>query len=252
MTIFFSSNIFSYAFTSDFNKGFYWQSFPVPMKRFVTNANDATLLQTLADEAVVKWESAVGANLWQLDDVVQSSSYSGNYIRWSDNFGAETGYDPNSTLAITTRYNRGTYFEQVVIILNGGLAYLRQNSNDALRKTILHEIGHTLGLDHSTDISAVMYPMLGSTTVLQNDDIQGMTALVHQTQYRQQTGYISPYSASTDSSKKFAACGTVEEINRNGKGGGGSVVNFLSALILGMILAKFAKSKKRSTVKVRY
>jgi hypothetical protein len=127
MAILFSSKVFSYAFTTDYQKGFYWSSFPITMNRFVTTSSDQTYLQNLADQAVQEWESAVGVNLWTLTDVVQSSNYSGNYIRWSDNFAAETGYDGSSTLAITIRYNKGTFFERVVIILNGNLSYLRQN-----------------------------------------------------------------------------------------------------------------------------
>lgn len=41
----------------------------------------------------------------------------------------------------------------------------------------LHEIGHALGLDHSSDVNAVMYSMYTGTNSLQVDDINGIQYL---------------------------------------------------------------------------
>ncbi len=235
----------AYNFTSDFNKGFYWQSFPIQMAKFVTNPNDGVLLEQLTNQAVAEWENAVGKNLWDFSSVQTNSSYSGNYIRWSDKFGEETGYDPSKTLAITIRYNQGTYFQQTVIILNGSMSYLRQNWGNSLKTTILHEIGHTLGLDHSGS-NAIMAASLSSLSTLQPDDVQGVNAIVDETIRRQSTGYISPYSATTSEKKSLVpACGTIEEINKGGPGNGNAATNFIGALVLGLVITTLAKKKAK-------
>lgn len=234
----------AYTVTQDFSKGYYWPSFPIQMNKFVTNPSDGVLLENLTNQAVQDWESVTGKNLWNFSTVQSASTFSGNYIRWSDNFGAETGYDPNKTLAITIRYNQGTYFQQTVIILNGNLAYLRQNWANALKITILHEIGHTLGLDHST-ASAIMAPNLSSISTLQPDDIEGVNAVVDETMRRQSTGYVSPYSTtSTQKNSLIPACGTVEDIG-NGSGPQNGAGNFIGSLLVGFLGIAIAKKRSR-------
>ena len=242
--ILFPFNVQAFALTQDFQKGYYWQSFPIQMNKFVTDPNDGPLLEKLTNEAVSDWENASGKNLWNFTAVQTSTTYSGNYIRWSDNFGAETGYDPTKTLAITIRYNQGTYFQQTVIILNGSIGYLRQNWGNALKTTILHEVGHTLGIDHTT-ANAIMAASLSSLTTLQPDDIQAVNAVVDETIRRQSTGYISPYSTTTSGNKgMLAACGTVDDIGGDGNGPSNGTTSFIGSLFFGFLGIAMINKKK--------
>ncbi len=223
----------AYTFTQDYQRGSYWATLPLAMTRFAVDQSDGQLLQTIVDEAVTEWESATGKNIWSISPVQNSSSYSGNYIRWSYNFAEETGYDATRTLALTIRYNSGTHFDQVVMIINAQIGYLRQNFGGALKKTILHELGHTVGLDHSDQV-AMMAASISAISTLQDDDIRGMNAILDDTSFKQQTGYVSPYAVAESSEKnKLAACGTVEDI---GSGGGDGSLRFIQSLMIGLMV----------------
>lgn len=51
-----------------------------------------------------------------------------------------------------------------------------KDSNKTL-KTIIHELGHALGLDHNDDTTSVLYPYSSSITALSDDDKAGYNYL---------------------------------------------------------------------------
>lgn len=238
------TSAYGYRFTQDFDintGGFYWRSFPVAMTVIDSDANRLNLLKRLADEAVVTWENVVitTANLWTMS-AQQAGSLRGNTIRWSNNFSAETGLDSSSILAVTIRYTGGPYISKTEIIINGNNPI--NNSETNLRTVILHEMGHTLGLDHSEFSNAVMAPnLIFGFNGLHSDDRAGIAAVASETLRRQATSYISPLSAQeTTESESPLSCGTVDL----GQGGGGSGPgNGLFSLALGLMLALIASAK---------
>ncbi|MBT3983686.1 MAG: matrixin family metalloprotease [Bacteriovoracaceae bacterium] len=198
--LFNSNDALSYNYTTDFQSGYYWGSLPITLNKFVIDSSEGPLLESLVNESIEEWNTSAGRTIWETTPGYSQGPYTGNYIRWSNNFAEETGFDDENTLAITIRYQSGTNITKTEIILNGNLDYLVANTNGALKATILHEIGHTIGLGHS-DEYAIMAAYLTNLTVLQSDDIAGVNAVVDETYYRQQTGFVaSGASLSSDTS----------------------------------------------------
>ena len=214
----------AYNFTIDFNQGLYWQTLPVVFK--IQDSNE--LLNELASASNTMWSDAANLSLWGIDN----NSKTSNVIRWSKNFGAETGYDEKSTLAITVRTPSGPYWSKFEIILNGS-TYITQDAN-ALRTVIVHEMGHTLGLDHSTDPDAVMGAYINlNFQDLAQDDVDGINSLVTETKKRQESNYKSPISS--QSSSKGLSCGTVDLGNDHHDGP--KAGNVIGSLLIGFLMA---------------
>ena len=226
--------------TRDFADGFYWSNFPVQMTVIDSDSNRLAQLKRLSDQAVVTWENVVtSANLWTMGSQ-QVGASGGNIIRWSNNFTAETGLDSNSVLAVTIRYTGGPYIAKSEIVINGNNAI--NNSESNLRTVILHELGHTVGLDHSQYSNAVMAAnLILGFSGLHSDDVTGIQQVTQQTLQRQATGYISPLAGQeTSESQSPLSCGTVD---MGGGGSGGGPGNGLFSLALGLMVALLAAAK---------
>lgn len=191
---------FGYSFTEDFEKGFYWKSFPVKFDIVESNAQEEDRLEGYLTVAIREWEDESGYDIWE-----QVYSGTPNIIRWTDDITGETGFPSESTLGVTIRHNVGTFFERVEIVLNRNIPDLVNNRSNLLYQTILHEMGHTVGLGHTSD-GAVMYASLGRFNHLYSDDIQGMRAVIEETLWRQDTGYVSDQAFTT---VQTPGCGNV-------------------------------------------
>lgn len=214
-----------YNLTQDFANGFYWASLPVKIVVVDDNASRKNVLTNLANNAIQEWENRTGLALW---DLVGSGS--SNIIRWSTNFAAETRMDPSTVLAVAIRYTSGPYFAKSEIIINGS-HFLNQDL-DNLQTTLTHELGHTMGLDHSNNMMAVMAPTLQDPyNGLHSDDIHGMADAHAQTEQRQITRYVSPlaYSEETESAQPLS-CGTTGAATASATGHG------LASLAAGMLI----------------
>jgi hypothetical protein len=199
-----TTSAWGYRLTSDFTNGFYWATLPINIMVAETNPARKSMLESLSQAAIQEWQSSTGLSLWSF-----LGTGSTNIIRWSTNFAAETRMDPNSVLAVAIRYTNGPYFARTEIVINGGHE-LNQNQT-YLRTTLTHELGHTMGLDHSDVAEAVMAPTLQAWyTGLNTDDIEGMHVAYNETDHRQLTRYVSPLAYSSDqTSAQPLSCGTV-------------------------------------------
>ncbi len=236
-------NVRAYKFTTDFNNGFYFQSFPVGMQIFADSDSKGQLLAQLVSQAVSQWEDVIGRNIWDIPNSYVVGGHFGNNIRWASNFAAETGFDPGSTLAVTTRRTSGTYIGQVEVVLNAEFPGMTSNSGQVLYRTILHELGHVIMLDHSEVSQVVMASSLTSATSPRSDDVLGANAVVDEALHRQSIGFTSELASSEEKSSSPIACGSVDISGSGGEGGG--PFNIILSLMLGIIATIFSNRKKQ-------
>lgn len=235
----FSIPAWGYNLTQDFINGFYWANLPVKIIVQEKDPARKALLDELVNAAVSEWQNRTGLHLWDV-----TSGGTKNVIRWSNNFARETQMDPTSVLAVAIRYTNGPYFAKSEIIINGQHSSFNTPFSSInkmnLGTTLVHELGHTMGLDHSENMMAVMAPTLQYPySGLHPDDIHGMADAHAQTEERQITRYVSPlaYTKETESSQPLS-CGTV-----GAQSAATSAHGFLS-LGLGMLIGFVRKIAK--------
>lgn len=136
--------------------------------------------QTQTHAAFEAWEDQLNIDFVYVADPADADVT----VNWGviDGSGGYLGfnipYDPNGNGIIN-----GT---------NEGLSGIFMDIDDAdtlFYETMLHEIGHALGLDHNTSSSSLMYPTLSSQSALTDSDIADAAALY---------GYSLQGSASSD------------------------------------------------------
>ena len=141
--------------------------------------------QSAIEQALQQWSAVSGLTFTQVPDSATQAGAADIRI----GFGA---LDPSSTGSIgdtNIRYDSsGNLLPDAVVRLEDPSetalvqgsdgAYTYAGTSSELEQVALHEIGHALGLGHSTDSSAIMYPSAGpSNRSLDQSDIAGIQSL---------------------------------------------------------------------------
>lgn len=243
--------------------GFYWQAFPVKMQQVGTDPTGK--LSTLSDLAMRTWElnSVVGHNIWDLETVTQI-----NTVRWSSDPSDFAGLSMADTLAIAVRFNQVPNVVKAEIILNSthtafstiGQSAATRNLN--IYKVLVHELGHTLGLDHNSVEPSIMAPFLnyynyGCSLLVSDlgcledyitdDDRAGSLAAYNEHVHRQVTGFTFALdSGSKESSAQSSvggACGSIAIEGSDDDQGGSGPMNFAVSLLFGLLLMNIRRFK---------
>ena len=231
-----SQSAYAYRFTRDFQNGFYWRNLPIDISVVENDPVRRKNLETLTASAIREWEDSTGLEIWNF----LPGSPTTNVIRWSNNFKAETSMDPENVLAVAIRYTEGPYFSKTEIIINGSHSY---NLNPSyLLTTITHELGHTMGLDHSDVSSAIMWPELQLVygVGVGQDDVLGLTAAYDTIIDRQLTRYVSPLAYESSSESQGLSCATV---TTTPMAAGQGVVSLLLGILISFVRKVKAKFK---------
>jgi hypothetical protein len=130
--------------------------------------------------AAAAWQAVAGINLAPVADSGDPISVSGNQ-QGDPRFGdiritaVDLGAGSLGMAFYPPPYNGGTIAGDIV--MNTAIAW-NINSTYDLRTVAIHEIGHSLGMDHSTITSAVMYSgYTGIKQTLVSDDIAGIQSI---------------------------------------------------------------------------
>ena len=117
--------------------------------KFLANGFDKAKLRSLAIEAEGKWEVALGKNMWNLVDGSDSTISFGGTIDQGDAFGSieRSGHD-----ILTLHFDITVSDHAIDWSPEGDKEYMAKE----ITVVIMHELGHSLGIDHLSENGDIM------------------------------------------------------------------------------------------------
>ena len=179
LIIWFNSNAFSYSLL-----GVTWPNAQTTV--YSVGGNSTGYFNNAFVQAMNNWNGLSGFNFYNANNYMDPCANPNSYgPPWDNGWAFANNYCGiafgGSTLAVCRTWYSGGDIVQASMIFNSNKPWSvfsgsNPNSFD-FRRVATHELGHALGLGHSSSSSALMYPYYGSITTPQSDDINGLIAM---------------------------------------------------------------------------
>jgi hypothetical protein len=245
-----NAEAFTLMFWSDGSPLFGWPSDSV---RVDTNLTQCTSnIDSLINTAMSTWSQLDGSNLvisrgssvTTASTTAYAQATAGTPVIVCDqsllaNFGA--GLTGVLGFVAVKAKDTGSHVTYAPMILNfdaSAIGNLALFQTPVVQSVIAHEMGHMMGIGHSTDTKALMYPSIDPNTKLKfnlaKDDVDAMTWIYPRSEF--QGGLFG--------------CGTIEDINSKSGDGGSGWAEVACLLVFFALIVWIFKSKR--SIQLRY
>ena len=132
-------------------------------------------------QAFANWNNSSTFRFDTISSPANPCASSANSAAFSDTICGQAFGD--STLAVTRIQSFGGRTSRITIHFNNEIQWnvfsgsLFSRPGVDFRRVAIHELGHGLGLDHSTTSAAIMFPTVGNVDSVRSNDIAGAAAL---------------------------------------------------------------------------